>query len=156
MSEKKMTTSKHKRNNNILAFFCVFALMWIILGTVFMRFVHYDSQNRLLNPEHYKVKVITEEDHKQLSNPENRTVILSNGDRVTKGDIWDYHELPNYKSVNNGSQYVLVTLRGTAPFMDKWYESIIPTFTICIIGLFWGLKRKRLKEQKETEKESIV
>ena len=146
-----MATSKHKRNNNILAFFCAFALMWIIIETVFMRFVHYDSQYRLLNPEHYNVKVITEEDHKQLSNPEIRTVTLSNGDRLTKAETWDSHVLPNYKSVNNGSQYVLVTVRGTAPFVDKWYEGIIPTFTICIIGLFWGLKRKRLKEQKETE-----
>lgn len=144
-----MVTSKYNRNNIILAFICALALLWIITETVFMRFVHYDSQYRLLNPEHYNVEVITEEDHKQLSNPENRKVTLSNGDRLTKEDIWDSHVLPNYKSINNGSQYVLVTIRGTAPFMDKWYESIIPTLTICIIGLFWGLKRKQIREQKE-------
>lgn len=119
--------SKGKRNNNLLAFFCTFALMGIVIDTVFLRFVHYDSQYRSLNPEHYNVKVVTKEDYKQLSNP-------------------------NYKSVNNDSQYVLVTLRGTAPFMDKWYGGITSTFTVCIIGLFWGLKRKRVKESQETEK----
>lgn len=144
-----MATSKHMRHDIFLAFICALALLWIISETIFMRFVHYDSQYRLLNPEHYNVKVITEEDHKQLSNPENRTATLSNGNRLTKEDIWDSHVLPNYKSINNGSQYVLVTIRGTAPFMDKWYESIIPIFTICIIGLFWGLKRKQIREQKE-------
>ncbi len=143
--------SKGKRNNNPLAFFCAFAVMWIIINTVFMRFVHYDAQYRLLNPEHYNVEVITEEDHKQLSNPENRTVTLSSGTKKTKAGIWDSHVLPNYKSVNNGSQYVLVTIRGIAPFMDKWYSGVLPTFTICIIGLVWGLKRKRLQQQQKKE-----
>ncbi|MHC5163504.1 MAG: hypothetical protein ACYSO4_10420, partial [Planctomycetota bacterium] len=85
------------------------------------------------------------------SNPENRTVTLSSGTVKTKGDSWDPHVLPKYKTVNNGSQYVLVTLRGTAPYMDKWYESITPFFILCIIGLFWGLKRKRLKEPQKAE-----
>ena len=137
-----MDTSTRKRNNSVLAFFCAFVLMLVIVETAFMRLVHYDSQHRLLNPEHYNVEVITEEDHEQLSNPENRTVILSNGTKRTKADRWDSHVLPNYKSVNNGSQYVLVRLRGTAPFIDKWYGGIIPIFTICIIGIFWGLRTK--------------
>ena len=144
-------TSKGKRTNVFLAFFCIFAVMWIIGDTVFLRFVHYDSQYRLLDPEHYNVKVVTEEDHNKLSNLENRTVTLSNGTTLTKGDVWDSRVLKNYKSVNNGSQYVLVTVRGTAPFMDKWYESITPVFIICIIGLFWGLKRKRVEEPQKTE-----
>ena len=145
-------TLKGKRNNIPLAFVCAIAVMWIVSSTVFMRFVHYDSQYRLLNPEHYNVEVITEEDHNKLSNPENRTVTLSNGTTLTKGDVWDSRVLKNYKSVNNGSQYVLVTVRGTAPFMDKWYGSITPIFTLCIIGLFWGLKRKRVEEPQKTEK----
>jgi len=144
-------TLKGKRNNIPLAFVCAIAVMWIVSSTISMRFVHYDSQYRLLNPEHYNVEVITEEDHKQLSNPENRTVALSSGTTKKKADTWDSHVLPNYKSVRNGSQYVLVTLRGTAPFMDKWYGSIIPTFVVCIMGLFWGLKCKRIQEQYNKE-----
>jgi len=146
-----MDTSTRKRNNIILAGFCAVVLVSIISRTVFMRFVHYDSQYRLLNPKHYNVQVITEEDHKQLSNPENRTVTLSSGTVMTKGDRWDPHVLPNYKSVNNDSQYVLVTLRGTAPFMDQWYGDIIPIITICIMGLFWGLRRKRLQEPQKNK-----
>jgi hypothetical protein len=146
-------TSKGKRKNNLLALFCGFALMWLVISTVFMRFVHYDSQYRSLNPEHYNVKVITAEDHKQLSNPENRTVTLSNGTKSTKSETWYSHILPKYKSVNDDSQYVLVTLRGTAPFMHIWYGGITSTVTVCIVGLFWGLRRKRVKEPQETQEE---
>ena len=144
-------TSKGKRTNVFLAFFCIFAVMWIISDTVFLRFVHYDSQYRFLDPEHYNVEVVTEEDHNKLSNPENRTVALSSGTTLTKADTWDSRVLKNYKSVNDSSQYVLVTVRGTAPFMDKWYGNITPVFIICIIGLFWGLKRKRVEEPQITE-----
>ena len=138
-----------KVNNIALVFFCLFVFMCIIIQTVFMRFVLYDSQYRLLNPEYYNVKVITEEDHKKLSNPENISLMLSSGTTLTKGDTWDSRVLPNFKPVNNGSQYVLVTLRGTAPFMDQWYSGVLPIFTICIIGLFWGIKRKRLDEPQK-------
>jgi hypothetical protein len=117
-----------------------------------MRLVHYDSQNHYLRPEHYNVEVATEEDHRQLSNPEIRKVYLSNGTLLEKGPGWDSHLVPKrYKSANDGSHYVLVTVRGTAPYMDKWYESITPFFILCIIGLFWGLKRKRLKEPQKAE-----
>ncbi|MHC4060215.1 MAG: hypothetical protein ACYSUC_05405 [Planctomycetota bacterium] len=141
-------TLKDKRNSIPLACFCAVVFMWIITETVFMRFVHYDSQYRLLNPEHYNVEVITEEDHKKLSNPENKSVMLSSGITLTKGDIWDSRVLPNYKSVKNASQYVLVTVKGTAPFIDRWYSNIIPISIICIIGFFWGMKYKRFEEQQ--------
>ena len=144
-------TVKGKVNNIVLAFFCLIVVMLIISRTVSMRFVHYDSQYRLLNPEHYNVEVITEEDHKQLANPENRTVTLSSGTILTKGEIWDSRVLPNYKSVNNGSQHVLVTLRGTAPFIDEWFQGVATIFIFCIIGLFWGIKRKRLEEQQTVD-----
>ncbi|MBW8017513.1 MAG: hypothetical protein FVQ82_15145 [Planctomycetes bacterium] len=140
------TASKGKRTNITLALFCAIAMMSIISETAFMRFWHYDSQYRQLNPEHYNVKVITEEDHEQLANPENRTVKLSNGTTITKGDVLESRILKNYKPVNNGSQYALVTIRGTAPFMHKWYENILPLLIFSIIGLLWGLKHKRVQE----------
>jgi len=144
-------TVRGKVNNIVLAFFCLIVAIWIIGHTVSMRFWHYDSQYRLLNPEHYNVEVITEEDHKQLANPGNRTVTLSNGTTLTKGDIWDSRVLPNYKSVNNDSQHVLVTVRGTAPFMDEWYVNVGPIFIICMMGLLWGIKRKRLEEPQKID-----
>ena len=145
------TASKGKRTNITLAIFCVILMMSIISNTVFMRFWHYDSQYRQLDPEHYNVKVITEQDHKQLANPENRTVKLSNGTSIIKGDVLESLILKNYKPVNNSSLYTLVTIRGTAAFIDQWYGSTISIFTICIIGLFWGLKRKRVEEPQKTE-----
>jgi hypothetical protein len=118
--------------------------MWIVINTVFMQFLHYDAQNHLLNPQHYDVDVITQEDYKQISNPENKSVELSNGKRyVAKAEGWEANILPKYKPVNNGSQYVLVTLRGTAPFMTQWYSGVIPIFIVCMVGLFWGIKRQK-------------
>ena len=77
-----------------------------------MQFLHYDSQYRLLDPEHYNVKVITKEDHNKLADQQNRPVTLSNGTTLTKEDVWVSRVLKNYKSANNGSQYTLVTLPG--------------------------------------------
>ena len=130
-------------NSMFVAGFCI---MWIAINTVFMQFLHYDSQYRLLNPQHYNVEVITQADYKQLSNPENRSVTLSSGDTKTKADTWDSHVLPKYKSVNNGSQYVLVTVRGTAPFIYQWYAGVLPIFVVCIFALFCGIKRRKQGE----------
>ena len=116
-------------------------IIWIAVSTVFMRFVHYDSQYRLLNPEHYNVDVITQEDYQQLANPENRSVELTNGRTLKKSDMWDSHVLPKYKPVDEDSRYVLVTLRGTAPFMQQWYSDVLPIAAVCVIGLFWRNKR---------------
>ena len=139
-------------NSISLAGFCI---LWIAIDTVFMQFLHYDSQYRLLNPQHYNVDVITQEDYKQLSNSENRSVKLSSGNTLTKAEVWDSLVLPKYKSVNNGSQYVLVTLRGTAPFMRRWYSGVVTIFIICIIGLFWGIKQRRQMQKELNKKGSI-
>ena len=138
-------------NNSSLSLAYWLCVIFIAVNTGFIHFLHYDSQNRLLDPQHYNVEVITEEDHKQLSNPENRTVALSSGTTRTKADIWDSHVLPKYKSVNNGSQYVLVTLRGTAPFVRLWYESaVMPIVIVGIVLALIGFKRKRSQEPQES------
>jgi hypothetical protein len=144
--------SKGKRDSVLLVSFCTITIFMILINTAFMRFWLYDSQNRLVKPEHYDVEIITREDHKQLANPENQTVKLSNGTTKTKGDVWDSLVLQHYKSVNNGSQYVRVTTRGTAAFIQRWYYNIIPILCMCVVGLFIGLKHKRTQEtDKETE-----
>lgn len=127
-------------NSMFLAGFCI---LWIAINTVFMQFLHYDSQYRLLNPQHYNVEIITQKDYKQLSNPENHSVNLSNGKTKTKGDKWNSHVLPKYKSANNGSQYVLITVKGTAPFINKWYSGVVPIFVVCIFALFCGIKGRK-------------
>ena len=119
----------------------VMCIMWIAGSTIFMQFVHYDSQYRLLNPDHYNADIITQDDYKQLANPENRSVDLASGRTLKKGDVWDSHVLPKYKPVNDNSQYVLVTLRGTAPFMPLWYQCVLPIAAVCFVGLLWKPRR---------------
>ena len=130
-------------------FLAGFSILWITIHTVFMQFLYYDSQYRSVNPQHYNVRVITQEDYKQLSNPENRSVKLSTGKTVTgRTQAWYSDVLPKYKSVNDGSQYVLVTLRGTAPFMHQWYSGVLPIFVVCVFALFCGIKgRKQVKKE---------
>ena len=132
-----LNNSTKAKDVTFLPFAFYLCVIFIAVNTVFIHFVHYDSQKRLLDPEHYYVEVITAEDHNKLSNPENRTVTLS-----------------NYKSVNNGSQYVLVKLRGTAPFVRRWYESaVMPIVTVVFaIPLMNIIIRKRLKKPQKTEK----
>jgi hypothetical protein len=129
-----------------------FCILCIVINTVFMQFLHYDSQYRLVNPQHYNVDVITQEDYKQLSNPANRSVKLSSGNTLAKAEAWNTRVLPKYKSVNNGSQYVLVTLRGTAPFMHQWYSGVLPIFIVCSFGLFCAIKQQK---QKQMQKEIV-
>ena len=130
-------------------FLAGFSILWIIIHTVFMQFLYYDSQYRSVNPQHYNVRVITQEDYKQLSNPENRSVKLSTGETVTgRTQAWYSGVLPKYKSVNDGSQYVLVTLRGTAPFMRQWYSGVLPIFVVCVFALFCGIKGRKQVERK--------
>jgi len=125
-------------------FLAGFSILWITIHTVFMQFLLYDSQYRSVNPQHYNVRVITQEDYKQLSNPENRSVKLSTGKTVTgRTQAWYSDVLPKYKSVNDGSQYVLVTLRGTAPFMHQWYSGVLPIFVVCVFALFCGIKGRK-------------
>ena len=123
--------------------FCICLLFLIAINSFFTLFWRYDSQNRLLDPQHYNIDVITQEDYKQLSDPENRTVKLSNGHTLTKSDTWDGFVLGKYKSVNNGSQYALVTIRGTAAFMHQWISCVLPIVCFCIVGLFYGIKQGR-------------
>jgi len=134
--------------NNSL-FLAGFSIMWITIHTIFMQFIYFDSQYRSVNPQHYNVDVITQEDYKQLSNSENRSVKLSTGKTVTgRTQAWYSDVLPKYKSVNDGSQYVLVTLRGTAPFMHQWYSGVLPIFVVWIFALICGIKGRRIVKKE--------
>jgi hypothetical protein len=50
-------------NSSLLIAFCFCIIVWIAIQSAFFQFLHYDSQYRLLDPDHYNVEVITEEDH---------------------------------------------------------------------------------------------
>jgi hypothetical protein len=139
------------RGTNILAVFSIAVIMVIIITTVFMRFPRYDPPTLPVKPQHYKIEIITKEDYNKLSNQENGSVELPNNTTQTAAETSDPYLLPYYKSINDGSQYVLVAIRRNATFMNQWYHGIIPIFCTCIIGLFLGLKRKRLEEQQKID-----
>jgi hypothetical protein len=136
-------------NNSSLSKAYWICVMLIAINTVFVHFRNYDSQPNLLNPEHYNIDVLTQEDYAKLADQGNRPVTLSSGKTLT---IWDPLMPSKYKLVNNGSQYVRVTLRGTAPFVRIWYVSAV--MPIVIVGVVMGLrgfKRKRPQEPQKAE-----
>lgn len=124
-----------------------FCMMLIIINFVFVRFVHYQSQYHYLDPQHYKVKVVTSEDYQNLSNPENRSVKLSNGTTITKAESWNSRVLPKYKSTDDGSLYVLVTVKGTAPFVRRWLSDMLPIFAILLFALIGQLPGRNQKNE---------
>lgn len=113
---------------SVVAVFII-CCIWILWGWVFVRFIHYHSQNRLLKPDDYTAEVVSQEDYRELSNPKNREISLSNETQMVKRDKWDSIVLPNYKAIDGGSKYVLVTLKGTAPFVSDWLMWALPIYT---------------------------
>ncbi len=128
------------RNSNL---FCLIILAICILNIftswIFIRFIHYHSQNRILNPNDYDVQVLTEKDYQKLSDPANRDVTLSDGIFFGKTELWYSKVLPKYKLINNSDQCILVTIKGTAPFVQYWESTTIPLVVILIIALVINL-----------------
>jgi hypothetical protein len=103
--------------------FAIFTVMVFHAGWswVFARFLHYERQNRSLDPQTYDVRVITTDDYRLLSDPTKRDVTLADGTRFQKAPVWETIVLPKYKAAGDGSHYVLVTTKGTAhvlPYLE--------------------------------------
>jgi len=97
------------------------------------------------------VQVVTEDDYQKLSNPANREVALSDGTIMGKADSWDSKVLPKYKAVGGGDHYVLVTIKGTAPFVHEWERGMIPLITILVVALafkLFGDRRCRMNQSQ--------
>jgi len=127
---------------------CGFTCIWLVANWGLVRFALYHSQNRLLQPDDYDAKVIAVADYKHLSDPTQRTVTLFNGTRLQKAEKWESVVLPNYKPIEEGSRYVLITLKGTAPFVFQLEATIIPVFVVSLIGFVVGIISLR-KDQLE-------
>ncbi len=127
------------------------AILFIAAGWSFARFVHYHSQNRLLNPADYEAEVFSEADYKQLSDPGMTTVQLSDGRKITKAGSWQSIVQPNYKPLDGGKRYILVTVKGTAPFLPNLEATFIPVLIVLALGLVYAfvlLKRERKENEK--------
>ncbi len=117
----------------------ILAIGWILGGWAFARFVHYHSQNWLLRPADYEAEVVSAADYARLSDPAATTVRLSNGTVVTKGERWHSAVVPNYKPLDGGSRYVLVRIKGTAPFLPTLEATLIPVLIVLVTGLAFAL-----------------
>ena len=129
----------------------IVAIGWVVTGWAFARFVHYHSQNRLLRPADYEAKVVSAADYARLSDSTAISVRLSDGTEVTKGEIWHSAVLPNYKPLDGGNRYVLVTVKGTAPFLPTFEGTLIPVLIVLVIGLAFAVMplMRRGSGQKE-------
>ena len=129
----------------------IVAIGLVVTGWAFARFVHYHSQNRILRPADYEAKVVSATDYARLSDSTTTSVRLSDGTEVTKGEIWHSAVLPNYKPLDGGNRYVLVTIKGTAPFLPTLEATLIPVVIVLVIGLGFAVMplMKRGSRQKE-------
>lgn len=125
-------------------------LIMIFTSWIFVRFLHYHSQNRILNPKDYDVQVLSEDDYRKVTEQSNQEVTLSNGTiiRKTELELWHSKILPGYRAIKEHGPYVLVTIKGTAPFVRDWESTIIPLVVILIIALVLKLTDSQYKKSQ--------
>jgi hypothetical protein len=117
--------------------FGIFMMMAVqlLITWVFVRFVHYESQNHTLPIDSYSVEVITLDDYAKLQDPSLEVVELSNGTKIMdRQPAWYRIILPNYNKV--GDHYVHVTTLGTAHYYFRWVTDALPLVFLTVFGLF--------------------
>ncbi|HPA44847.1 MAG TPA: hypothetical protein PK395_03705 [bacterium] len=119
------------RNRLPWAIFLIIVLM-SMWDVVFMRYVHYHSQNRSLGPDDYEIQIVTADDYRALSDPGQATVRLADGSVLTKGPAWD---TSSFRPVRDGAEYVKVTTRGTAHFVDYVLPKVLFYIFLGLVGL---------------------
>ena len=120
---------------------------------VFMRCVHYHSQNRRLRPEDYDIHVVTAEDYRSLSDPNETTVHLSDGTVLTKAVAWDS---TNFTPVRNGALFAKVTTKGTAHILDRTLPKTTLVLVFATVGMIvtWPRTCKTDRGGRTTESNS--
>lgn len=127
--------------------FIIFVILasWLFASWIFIRFLHYHSQNKVLPAGSYSIELITAEDYAKLNDPSLETVTLSNGTTISdRQSTWYKVILPNYKPV--GDQYALVTTLGTAHYYRRWITDAMPLMMWTAFGLLvtiWELRRQQ-------------
>jgi hypothetical protein len=110
---------------------------------VLFRFVLDDAQNRILEPKHYDMQVVTAEDYRQLSDPTVRNVTLADGSTLTKAAAWDDIVPAGYKPTATKAQYVLVKTKGTAhviPYLEPYLVMFSFLAGCGVLASVWNLK----------------
>jgi hypothetical protein len=130
----------------------IFLVIVVMTGwdAVFMRFIHYHSQNRALRPDDYDIQVVTAEDYRSLSDPTQTTVHLSDGMVLTKAVAWDS---TTFTPVRNGTLFAKVTTKGTAHILDQALPKTILVLVFGIVGMIvtWPRASKEDQGSRTTE-----
>ena len=112
----------------------MFMVMVLTAGwdAVLMRYVHYHSQNRSLQPGDYDIQVVTAEEYRGLSDSEQATVQLSDGSVLTKAVVWDSS---TFTPVRDGTLFAQVTTKGTAHLLEQALPKTICVLVFGIVGM---------------------
>ena len=140
--------------NNLLPVLPTTVLIAIVIQVffswVFVRFVLYESQYRLLPKDIYQIEIITLDDYAKLQDRSLEEVKLSNGTMVANRQPAYYQAvLPNYKKVDD--HYVLVTTLGTSFYYDRWLMDCVPLGIMALFGLFCQVLLSRRRAKKTTD-----
>ena len=130
-----MNNTTSRKDLVIAAIALMLICAFVIMQWALVRFVHYHSQNTILNPADYEVEVLGADDYKKLADPNAQTVTLSNGKTISRSDTWSQVVFPKYKPANDANQYVLVTTKGTAHFARRYDEIAILVLPLALIAL---------------------
>ncbi|MHB0958200.1 MAG: hypothetical protein ACYC0X_12025 [Pirellulaceae bacterium] len=117
-------------------------ITWGLVG-----WIHYNSQNRTLPKDSYRVELVTAADYAKLQDPSLQEVKLSNGTTICdRQPVWYETILPNYKRVDD--RYVLITTVGTAHYYPRWMQDSLPLMLLAVVGILvagWDLRRRYTK-----------
>ena len=123
-----------KRMAMVLWVVFVWLTFQMLSSWVFVRFVHYDSQHRVMEPDMYHATIITPEDYALLQDSTKESVTLSDGStHIDRQPSFYQHVVPNYKQI--GEHYLLVTTTGTSHYYDRWISDMAPLMIPIVLGV---------------------
>lgn len=117
--------------SNTLPVFCV---SWVLVNLLNAHFLLGRLQ-RPLDPQRYEAEIIAAEDYQALSGEANGHVTLSNATTVAKTGSSESRVPSMYKAVNDGSQHVLITLKGGGDPRSEFRIVVWPIFLVSVLAL---------------------
>ena len=137
-----MIKNLSKRMPLVIWVLFVWLTFQLISSWVFVRFVHYKAQYRILEPETYLVQLITPDDYALLQDQTKESVTLSDGSTYSDRQSSFYrYVIGNYKRV--GDHYFLVKTVGTSHYYHRWISDMVPLMIPTVLGLIAATIHRR-------------
>ena len=147
-----MTEKQRSMFPILIALTMLFVLLGQLVTQWYMFRVRlYDSQNLVLNPQHYQATILTADEFAQLADPNTRTVVLAAGAvTLSKPDRadWERHNLPAYQSVYDGRYHLKLTTKGTAHILP-YFWSFLPQIFFFGLAAFLVLLIQAIKQARQ-------